>query len=205
MIIKHRGRTPIVHGSAYIAPTAVLSGDVRVGPDSRIMFGAVLNSEGSVVDIGESTIICENAVIRATAEGDKDHPVIIKNYVFISPQATVLGCRIESYAYIATGATVLQGATIREGGVVAVGALVHAGAVIPPEFVVPPQTVAVGDPVRIYGPSDKEALLDAIEDLNFAKAAFNVDAGWEDRRNRSKLSTQVRSKEFKSHFDDVEI
>jgi carbonic anhydrase/acetyltransferase-like protein (isoleucine patch superfamily) len=203
MLIKHRGFEPVVDPSAYIAPTAVLVGHVQVGPKSRIMYGATLDSEGSRILLGECTIVCENAVLRATASGDVDHPVLIGDHVFVSPHATLLGCTVESCAYIATGATVLQGATIQAGAVVAVGALVHANTVLPSEFFVPPNVIAVGDPVQLYSPDEQEALAQAIQSINFAKTAFNVEADWQDRLLRYRQATETRSREFESHFEDI--
>jgi len=136
MLIKHRGFEPQVDSSVFVAPNASLIGKVNIGPKSRVMYGAVIDSEGSEIDIGEYSIICENAVIRATASGDVGHPVSIGDHVFISPQTTLIGCTVESYSYIATGATVLQGAKIHKGAIVAVGAFVHAKAAIPSEFFV---------------------------------------------------------------------
>ena len=203
MLIKHRGFEPALDSSVFVAPTAVLVGRLHVGRRSRIMYGAILDSEGSTIEIGECTIICENAVLRATASGDVDHPVLIGDHVFISPHATVLGCTVEPCSYIATGATVLQGATIHSGAVVAVGALVHANTVVPGEFFVPPNTIAIGDPMKVYSPEEKDALANAIKSIGFAKTAFGVEAQWEDRLSRYRQSTEVRSKEFESHFDDV--
>ncbi|MGW2116207.1 gamma carbonic anhydrase family protein [Streptomyces zhihengii] len=74
--IRHRGREPQVHPSAYVAPTATLVGDVRVGPRARVMYGAVLDAEGSRVEIGEAASICENAVLRASAVAG-DQPVVV--------------------------------------------------------------------------------------------------------------------------------
>jgi carbonic anhydrase/acetyltransferase-like protein (isoleucine patch superfamily) len=202
MFIRHRGFEPVVDSSVFVAPTAVIVGRVHVGRRSRIMYGAILDSEGSRIDIGECTIICENAVLRATASGDVDHPVLVGDHVFIAPHATLLGCTVEACSYIATGATVLQGATVQSGAVVAVGALVHANTVIPGEFFVPPNTIAIGDPVKLYSPDEKEALAHAIQSIGFAKTAFGVEAQWEDRLLRYKQSTEVRAKEFESHFDD---
>jgi carbonic anhydrase/acetyltransferase-like protein (isoleucine patch superfamily) len=203
MLIKHRGLDPLVESSAFVAPTAVLVGRVQVGPRSRIMFGAILDSEGSKVEIGECTVICENAVLRATASGDEDHPVIIGDHVFISPHATLLGCTVEPCSYVATGATVLQGAIIRSGAAVAVGALVHAKTIVPAGFFVSPNTIAIGDPIKLYGPDEKDALTHAIKSVGFAKVAFNAEAQWEDRLSRYKQTAETRSKEFESHFDDV--
>ncbi|MFW9948099.1 MAG: gamma carbonic anhydrase family protein [Candidatus Odinarchaeota archaeon] len=166
------------------------------------MYGSVLNSEGSKIEIGECSIICENAVLRATAAGNKDYPVLIGNHVFISPHTTLIGCRVESYSYIATGATILQGAFVQSGAAVAVGAFVHANTVVPSKFFIPPNTVAIGDPIKLYSPNEKEKLAEAIASIGFAKIAFNVDAEWDDRITRYKQATEARSKEFESHFKD---
>jgi carbonic anhydrase/acetyltransferase-like protein (isoleucine patch superfamily) len=203
MLVKHRGFEPVVDSSAFVAPTAVLAGNVRVGPRARIMYGAILDSEGSRVEVGECTIVCENAVLRATASGDADYPVLIGDHVFISPHATLLGCTVEPCSYIATGATVLQGATIHSGAAIAVGAFVHVNTVVPGGFFVPPNTVAIGDPVKLYSPDEKEALADAIKSVGFAKIAFGAEARWRDRLLRYQQATEVRSKEFESHFDDI--
>ncbi|NIO22158.1 MAG: acyltransferase, partial [Candidatus Aenigmarchaeota archaeon] len=197
------GFEPIVDSSVFVAPTAALVGRVEVGPRSRIMYGAVLDSEASRIEIGECVVICENAVLRATTSGDVDHPVLIGDHVFISPHSTLLGCTVEACSYIATGATVLQGAIIHSGAVVAVGALVHANTVVPGEFFIPPNTIAIGDPIKLYSPSEKEALDNAIKSTEFAKTAFGIEIQWEDRLSRYKQTTEVRSKEFESHFDDI--
>ena len=203
MLLRHRGREPVVDPSAFIAPTAVLVGNVRVGPRARVMYGAVLDSEGSQIDVGECAIVCENAVLRATAAGDTDHPVVVGDHVFVSPHVTLLGCTIEPCSYVATGATVLQGATVHSGAVVAVGAVVHARSVVPPGFFVPPNTIAIGDPVTLYSPADKEALAAAIQSLGFARTAFGVDAPWDDRVARYRQATEIRSREFDSHAHDT--
>ncbi len=202
MLIKHRGLKPQVDSSVFVAPTAVLVGNVAVTKDTRVMYGAVVDSEGSRIEIGECTIVCENAVLRATASGNGEHPVLIGDHVFIGPHATLLGCRVEPCSYIATGATVLHGAVIHSGAVVAVGALVHANSVVPGGFFVPPNTVAIGDPIKIYSSDEKEALAEAIKSIGFVKIAFGIEAAWEDRISRYRQTTEVRSKEFGSHFDD---
>jgi carbonic anhydrase/acetyltransferase-like protein (isoleucine patch superfamily) len=187
-----------------VAPTAVLVGDVRVGPDCRVLYGAVVDSEASRVEIGATTIVNENAVIRATSVGQSDRPVVVGDHVLIGPHATVLGCRIGSCAYVATGATVLHGAVVGAGANVAVGALVHANSVVPDEFFVPPNTVAVGDPLEVL-PAGDERVGAAIKAAGFAESAFGVRTQWEARIERYRQSTEVRAAEFASHFDDVTV
>jgi carbonic anhydrase/acetyltransferase-like protein (isoleucine patch superfamily) len=201
VLIRHRDHAPEVDGSAYVSPSAELIGRVTVGPRARVMAGAVLDAEGSRVEIGECAIVCEHAVLRATAVGDEEHPVLVGDHAFISPQATLLGCEVEAATYIATGATVLHGARVASGAVVAVGALVHGGAVLPSGFFLAPGMIAIGDPVATYAPGDS-ALADAIKDVGFAGRAFGVATAWEDRAARHREIAEVRSREFGAHGED---
>lgn len=202
MRIRHRGFEPQADDTVYIAPNATLVGNVHIGPDSRVMYNAVLDAEASRIDIGQCTIICENAVIRATALGDVPHPAWVGDNVFISPHATLLGCRVETASYIATNAVVLQGAVVNAGAVVAVGALVHANTVLPADFFVPPFNIAVGNPVRLYSPDEKGVLVDAIKAIGFVKTAFGVNPQWDDHLERYRQVTRARSQEFAAHFED---
>jgi carbonic anhydrase/acetyltransferase-like protein (isoleucine patch superfamily) len=201
ILIRHRGHEPHVDPTAYIAPTATLIGDVRIGPRARVMYGAVLDAEGSRIEIGEATVVCENAVLRASAITGTDQPVVLGDHVFVGPHATLLGCTVERCGYLATSATVLQTARLGAGAVVAVGGLVHAGTVVPNEFFVPPHTLAVGDPPRLLAPGSAEAP-DAIRQVGFARVAFGVDAEWTDRIRRYERSAEVRVEEFAAHADD---
>ena len=78
MIIKHLGKTPEIHSTAYIAPTATICGDVRIGKNSCILFGASIIAEGGRIEIGENCIILENAVVRSSAK----HSTVIGNNSF---------------------------------------------------------------------------------------------------------------------------
>ncbi len=202
MLIRHRSAEPWVDPTAYVAPNATLVGDVRVGPHARVMYGAVLDAEGSAVDIGESAIVAEHAVLRATAVSDVDNPVLVGDHAFIGPHATVLGARIGRCAYLAAGVTVLHGARLGAGASVAVGALVHARTVLPDEFFVAPHTTAVGDPVEVFTPDRIAEVSEAIRGVGFAAAAFGVKADWEDRIARYEQVASVRSAEFAAHADD---
>jgi len=130
---------------------------------------------------------------------------VVADHVFVGPHATLLGCRVDRCAYIATGATVLHAAHIGAGGSVAVGALVHGGAVLPEEFFVTPNMNAIGDPVRVHPPADPATLGEAVRSTGFARLAFGVDAAWEDRITRYEQATEVRSEEFAAHADDVPL
>ena len=89
MLIEHRGNTPRVDPSAYVAPTAVLCGAVQVGPQARILFGAVLTAEDGKVVVGARSVVMENALLRGRAR----HPCIIGDDVLVGPDfpGTVYG------------------------------------------------------------------------------------------------------------------
>jgi carbonic anhydrase/acetyltransferase-like protein (isoleucine patch superfamily) len=198
--IRHRGHEPQVHPTAYVAPTATLVGDVRVGPRARVMYGAVLDAEGSRIEVGEAAVICENAVLRGSAVAG-DQPALVADHVFVGPHATLLGCEVGRCVYVATAATVLQCARLGAGSVVAVGALVHARTVLPDEYFVPPHTVALDAPVRLLAPGDP-GLAEAVGRVGFAQVAFGVDAQWTDRISRYEHIAEVRVAEFGTHADD---
>jgi carbonic anhydrase/acetyltransferase-like protein (isoleucine patch superfamily) len=166
------------------------------------MYGAVLDAEGSSVEIGEACVIAENAVLRATAIGDREHPVRLADHVFVGPHATVLGAEVGRCAYLATGVTVLHGARLGAGASIAVGALVHARTVVPDESFVPPSNLAIGDPLTVLSPDRHEEIAAAIADTGFAAAAFGVEAAWTDRIARYQASAEARSAEFEAHRDD---
>ncbi|HZC27216.1 MAG TPA: hypothetical protein VE287_09325 [Actinopolymorphaceae bacterium] len=202
MLIRNRGRSPLVHETAYVAPNATLVGQVVVGPRARIMYGAVLDAEGSRVEVGEACVIAEHAVLRASAVGDEERPVTLGDHVFVGPHATVLGCSVERCCYLAAQVTVLHGARLAPGASIAVGALVHARTVVPREFFVPPHTVAIGDPVRVLSPDQPDEITAAIRATGFAAAAFGVTADWEDREARYEAVADARVAEFGTHHHD---
>ena len=91
MLLEHRGKRPHIHESAYIAPTAVICGDVTIGENSRVLFGAVIVAEGGPVEIGAHCIIMEQAVVR----GAPRHPTRLGDHVVVGPHTHLTGCTVE--------------------------------------------------------------------------------------------------------------
>jgi carbonic anhydrase/acetyltransferase-like protein (isoleucine patch superfamily) len=87
MLLEHQGKRPHIQETAYIAPTATICGDVVIGAESRVLFGAVLVAEGGPVTIGGHCIIMERAVLRGTAR----HPVRLADHVLVRPPRASLG------------------------------------------------------------------------------------------------------------------
>src|SRR5580658_5942320 len=99
MLIEHGGATPKIDPSTRVAPNAVICGDVTVGPNSSVGFGAVITAESGKVTIGANCVIMDTAVIR----GVRSDPVSIGDNVLIGPRAYLCGCTVESEAFLATG------------------------------------------------------------------------------------------------------
>lgn len=174
MIIEHRGKTPRIHPTAYIAPNAVVSGDVTIGEGTQVLFGAVITSEGAPVTIGKHCVIMENAVIRGAGGGKRSFPTSLGDYVLVGPHAYVTGCQLEYRAFIGTGAVVFNGSVIGANAAVTVGAVVHIATRIPPETVVPLKHIAIGDPCRVYSSSEADAILDELIQRNFKDYVFGL-------------------------------
>jgi carbonic anhydrase/acetyltransferase-like protein (isoleucine patch superfamily) len=171
MLLEHQGKRPRIHESAYIAPTATICGDVTVGENSCILFGAVITAEGGPVEIGAYCIIMENAVIRGT----KRHPARLGNHILVGPRAYLTGCTVEVNAFLATGATVFNKAHIGARAEVRINGLVHLRTRLPPDAVVPLGRIAVGDPAQILPPQDHEKIWAIQEPLNFPSTVFGLE------------------------------
>ena len=165
MLIDPEGRRPQVHPSAYVAPTAVLCGDIRVGPDCRVLFGAVLTDDGGPVELGESSIVMETAVLRGT----RRDPTRLGAHVLVGPRAYLVGADVADDCFLATGATVFNGARHGRGCQLRINALVHLRtvSVLPPGTLVPIGWVAVGDPPLIAPPERHEDIWAVQRELDF--------------------------------------
>jgi carbonic anhydrase/acetyltransferase-like protein (isoleucine patch superfamily) len=172
MLINHDDRQPIVHATAYIAPTAVLSGDVRVGAETCVLFGAVLTDEGGPVEVGERCVIMEHAVLRGTSRS----PVRLGSHVLVGPHAYVSGAVLEDEVFIATGAMVFNGARLGNASSVALGGAVHIGCQVPDGTRVPIGWVAVGDPAEVLPPDQVDAVRAGIDERGgFFPTVFGTD------------------------------
>jgi carbonic anhydrase/acetyltransferase-like protein (isoleucine patch superfamily) len=161
-----------VDPTAWVAPSAVLSGEVTVGAHSRVLHGAVLTADGGAVTVGERCVVMEQAVLRGT----RDHPLTIGNHVLVGPHAYLSGCRVGNEVFIATGAMIFNGARLGRASTVALGGAVHIGCVLPEEGWVPIGWVAVGDPARIYPPGEAQAIREGLLEMGgFMKYVFGVD------------------------------
>jgi len=173
VFVEHRLKSPKVAESAYIAPTAVLAGDVTVGPHSRVLFGAVITAEGGAVEIGADCVDMENAVIRGVPNQD----MRIGDNVLVGPQAHLTGCVIEGDTRIATGAVVFNGARIETGAEVEFHAVVYVNTVVPAGTAVPMGWFAGGQPAELVPPNDWDRIRAIMGPLDYPGTVFGIGAG----------------------------
>ena len=171
MIVTHLGRSPRIDPAAYVAPNAVICGDVSIGPDCRILFGAQIIAEGGSIEIGRECIVMENAVLRSGAR----HSLAIGDNCLVGPNAHLVGCRIEDEVFIATGAAIFHAAHLGKGSEIRVNAVVHLKTHLPAGATVPIGWIAVGDPASILPPDQHERIWAIQQPLNFPLTVYGFE------------------------------
>lgn len=139
MILSYRNSMPSIAEGCFIAPTAVVIGDVVIGKGSSVWFNAVVRGDMHSIRIGEETNVQDCCVLHVTTEF---FPLTIGSRVTIGHGAVVHGCTVGNTVLIGMGSLVLDGSIIGDESVVAAGALVPEGA----EF--PPRSLIMGAPAR---------------------------------------------------------
>lgn len=194
MRITHEGKTPRIDASAYVAPNAAVCGDVTVGPDARIMFGAQVIAEGGAITIGAECIVMQNAVLRSTSR----HDLHIGRNCLIGPNAHVAGCVIEDEVFVATGAAVFHAARLGAGSEVRINGVVHVDSQLNAGETVPIGWVAVGSPARILPPNDHDAIWRVQEPLNFPLKVYGLDR---DDADMVRITRRV-ARSLRAHGED---
>lgn len=139
IILPFGGKTPRLHPTVFVAAGSVVAGDVEIGEDSSVWFGAVVRGDVNVVRIGARTNVQDHTVIHVTSGTAPTH---IGDDVTIGHRVVLHGCTVKDRCLVGIGAVVLDGA------VVGPDAMIGAGALVPPGAVVPPGTLVMGSPAR---------------------------------------------------------
>ena len=138
------GKRPTVHPDAYIAPTAVLIGDVEIGAGASVWFGAVLRGDEAQIRVGDGANIQDNAVIHCA----RNLPTVIERDASVGHSAQLEGCVVEQGAVVGMGATMLQRSRLGAGSLLAAGAVLAEGSEVPPGH------MAAGVPAKVKKPLD---------------------------------------------------
>ena len=149
-LLPHGDTSPKVAPSAWIAPGAYVVGDVYLGEESSVWYGAVLRGDTEPVRIGARTNIQDGCVLHA----DPGYPAVVGEGCVVGHKAIVHGCEIGDNCLVGMNATILNGAKIGDGSIVAAGAVVPEGR----EF--PPGSLIVGIPAKRVADVNEEQARD---------------------------------------------
>jgi carbonic anhydrase/acetyltransferase-like protein (isoleucine patch superfamily) len=142
MILSFEGRAPRIAPTAFVAPNATIIGDVTVGEEASVWFGAVLRGDVGRITVGARANVQDNAVLHSSAR----LPTVVEEDATVGHGAVLEGCRVRRGALIGMNAVVLHEAVVGERALVAAGSVVTDGTEIPPG------TVAAGAPCRVRKP-----------------------------------------------------
>lgn len=134
-----RFRAELVEASAYLAPGAIVLGDVTIGADVSVWFGAVIRGDSEAIRIGEGTNVQDGCILHA----DPGSPCVIGKRVTLGHGAIVHGAIVEDDCLIGMRAVVMNGARIGRGSIVGVGSVVLEGTEVPPG------SVMMGQPAKV--------------------------------------------------------
>ncbi len=148
MIMDYKGKSPVIDKSAFVAENATVIGDVEIGADASVWFGAVLRGDEAPIRIGRGSNVQDNAVLHC----DHCSPMSIGSNVTIGHGAIVHGATIGDNVLIGMGAIVLNGAKIGENCIVGAGAVVKENADIPAN------SMLVGVPAKIVRSLDEATI-----------------------------------------------
>jgi carbonic anhydrase/acetyltransferase-like protein (isoleucine patch superfamily) len=155
------GVTPVIAEDAFIAPSAVVIGDVVIGPESGVWFHCVLRGDMGIIRVGARTNIQDGTVVHIDSGGFDTH---IGDDVTIGHSAVIHACTLKNRAFVGIGAIVLDGAVIEEGGMLAAGGLLSPGKVIGPN------ELWMGSPAKL------RRVMDAEERTKFDRNAIHYRA-----------------------------
>lgn len=127
--LAYGGVEPRIAGTAFVAPTAVVAGDVEVGEGSSLWFGVIARGDVNAIRIGARTNIQDGTVVHVTGrwEGGAGHATRIGDGVTVGHLAVLHGCTLEDGSFVGMRACVMDGAVVETGAMVAAGALVTPG------------------------------------------------------------------------------
>lgn len=114
MIFSSGTKKPNIHASAYVAPTATISGDVTIEEGCAVLFGAVVTAEGAPIVIGANSVVMENAVLKSSGGSAMQFPLSIGESCIIGPGAYIVGATVEPACIIAAGSKIRNSETIPE-------------------------------------------------------------------------------------------
>lgn len=148
MIFSIGAHRPEIHPTAFVHPSAEVSGKVRIGPRASVWGGCILRGDVDWIDIGEDSNIQDASVFHTS----HDVPVKLEKGVTIGHRVVIHGATVKSYSLIGMGAVLLDKAVVEEN------CLIGAGAVIKENGLIPKGQLAFGTPAKVIRPLKSEEI-----------------------------------------------
>ncbi len=133
MLRAFQGILPKLGENAFVEETAVVVGDVVIGPESSVWFLSVVRADVNFVKIGSRTNIQDLCVLHVTHD---THPLIIGDDVTVGHHVVLHGCTIKDRVLIGMGAILMDGVVIGEECLIGAGALITEDTVVPPRSLI---------------------------------------------------------------------
>lgn len=149
MILGFEEHNPRLSEGVFVAPDALVLGDVALGRDSSVWYGSVVRGDVHYIRIGERTNIQDRCVVHVST---KTHPTVVGDLVTVGHGAILHGCTIGDRTLVGIGAMVLDGTEVGEGSVIAAGSL------LPPGKSFPARSLLVGFPAVVKRSVTEEEL-----------------------------------------------
>jgi gamma-carbonic anhydrase len=162
-----------IDSTAWIAPSAVVTGDVTIGANSRILHHAVLNGDLGPVTVGSDVVVMEHALLRGRA----DHAVQVGDAVLVGPHAHLNGTTVDDEVFIATGVSMFPGSHAGAGCELRINSVLHVNSILEPHTVVPIGWIAAGRPAELFSPDRHDDLWAVQQPLNFPGTVYGVAPG----------------------------
>ncbi len=128
VILPYKGVLPRIADEAFVAPTAVVIGDVEIGPETGVWFGCILRGDLNSIRVGARTNIQDGTIVHVDS---REFRTTIGDDITIGHNAVIHACTLESGCFVGMCATVMDGAVVESGAMVAAGALVTPGKRVP--------------------------------------------------------------------------
>ncbi len=168
LIFAIGGKTPKIHETAFIAPGAVVCGDVEVQENASVWYGCVLRGDTNRIVVGKGSNVQDGTVIHVDHPSTGGLPTLIGDNALIGHKCMLHGATVEDGGFVGMGATMLDGSVVKSGGMLA------AGAFLSPKKIVPAGEMWAGMPAKKFRDlregEDKMALMGAAHYVEEASA-----------------------------------
>jgi carbonic anhydrase/acetyltransferase-like protein (isoleucine patch superfamily) len=189
LILPHHGKWPLIHETAFIAPSADIVGEVQIGTESSVWFQCVVRGDVNSIRIGSRTNIQDHSMLHVTR---RTHPLTVGDEVTVGHRVTLHGCKVGNRCLIGMGAIIMDGAEIGDDCLIGAGALVTKGKSIPARSLVlgsPAEVVRVvsAEELAYFKKSAENYVQDSLEYRRFLRGPEKLGSSSKDLEDLDSL------------------